>query len=1154
MVLNSNTEIWNTACLCSKKIIEALLNLSNLIIPILSTPEEMTAVGAADVELEDIVSSQMMNEEPQDNRTGPLAQLITCACWMTAKEVALLFGTFFQVAPVCERIYDSKPSKDKFNSLLSAKDQEAAGMQLFRMLLEGKHNGAIDKTQTGFIALCSALLASSNCMIAELPRKWLREVLEYLQRPNQSLRDIVRRSAGLPFAITGLFKARAGTSCAPSGLTDLGMADLLQVAGDKTSIEPWPRVHAFNCLRMAFSDNEISNDTSKFYASGIQVSIQGLRASEWEIRNAATLCYTALLVRIIGFANLSSQEKVGKCPPTAREFFNLYPSLRPFILQEISSVANEIDHKDSDTWQSNPSIGPVMALLFRLRPEISTGLQGPLATSVENVTESINYQDFVGVLQKCASSSSMPVRQRAAKALPAFVSVNNYVKICEELSFRISEEVKSWKGHVSESRLHGADTNRIHGHFLQLENLLFVLKGKVSVDVKTILDRISQNLQDCISLCFPIHGTCATIAYSMLKLAEISARIGIMYEVPEALDFVVKAAHHGWNAVLDTVGPFPGEIVLDWCCTRNSNDSFALPMRPLALKQAVALRMVWAPLYHHSVLFSTEQDKYGNADKDLDSISLTSDFVDVCCSALSSSCYEVRCAVWKSVVNILQTPKGIPRKLALSFQQHMFSEKEIVELCFVLDVHISMEVNKKCLKRSLKTLSVILLEHASLVESDFGARMNAALPGSKNLSWAGSLFNKLLVLAVDTTDEDIKSFALLCLGSLLHLSGGIITVVENSVDGNNIVEDTFRIRDFVDLLLDCSNPAQSVVLREAAAKSISSSYLLSVENDIIDKISKSKAFDYFDALKTRVWTLAVMLLEDEDEHVRSIIASAVSDSLQMNPMKSHLWSEVVIRRLLIALSKLKPESAPFLSALLNWTCQVELDKSSAFCYLNSARSDEPKVNTEKLFERESDNHFEEPLLLSQVAAKSIVSVITELVSIKKGHSSKEENILQQNHTNMCISSMVGKVVNWGASAARSLLEITETQSLAPVKSATNLEKALKAFPSIARLLLAVSTTLRCIIILNEGDQVAEAEVIKDIGTYVRRIYRSMEFLEQVEVFKTAHVQITVQTIVQLWQQVVATSSGVVQEDLDTIPCLSTQDQQPWHPDSFLVDF
>jgi hypothetical protein len=40
-------------------------------------------------------------------------------------------------------------------------------------------------------------------------------------------------------------------------------------------------------------------------SAGLEVCIGALSASDWETRNAASLCFTALVVRTLGFKNLA---------------------------------------------------------------------------------------------------------------------------------------------------------------------------------------------------------------------------------------------------------------------------------------------------------------------------------------------------------------------------------------------------------------------------------------------------------------------------------------------------------------------------------------------------------------------------------------------------------------------------------------------------------------------------------------------------------------------------------------------------------------------------------------------------------------------------------------------------------------------------------
>lgn len=127
------------------------------------------------------------------------------------------------------------------------------------------------------------------------------------------------------------------------------MSELLRTANDTSLSEPWPRVHACNVLRLAFNDKNLSTDSSGFFAegtswyfhelcdpkmmqahasitlyheimactlvgrkqrnieachAGIAAAIGGMSASEWEIRNSASLTFTSLVVRTVGFKNV----------------------------------------------------------------------------------------------------------------------------------------------------------------------------------------------------------------------------------------------------------------------------------------------------------------------------------------------------------------------------------------------------------------------------------------------------------------------------------------------------------------------------------------------------------------------------------------------------------------------------------------------------------------------------------------------------------------------------------------------------------------------------------------------------------------------------------------------------------------------------------
>lgn len=155
----------------------------------------------------------------------------------------------------------------------------------------------------------------------------------------QTVDDLLRRSAGIPAAFIALFLSEPEGSPkkllpqALGWLIDLAKKPLTDSDGRKGSnlvdndvnpseVDPTkkfskirdegvvPTVHAFNVLRAAFNDSNLATDTSGFSAEAMIVSIRSFSSPYWEVRNSATLAYTALVRRMIGFLNVDRKSVV----------------------------------------------------------------------------------------------------------------------------------------------------------------------------------------------------------------------------------------------------------------------------------------------------------------------------------------------------------------------------------------------------------------------------------------------------------------------------------------------------------------------------------------------------------------------------------------------------------------------------------------------------------------------------------------------------------------------------------------------------------------------------------------------------------------------------------------------------------------------------
>ena len=150
-------------------------------------------------------------------------------------------------------------------------------------------------------AVARRLLAESNAALHRLPCQWLDALLARVTRPNQTRTDIVRRSAGIPLAFLALCLAEAqgaSRTLLPTAIRSLlviargepsdSIANESTASGtedDAADVQPWPRVHAFNCLRTVFDSAALAADASGFFAEGIEACVLAMTCPDWEVRS-----------------------------------------------------------------------------------------------------------------------------------------------------------------------------------------------------------------------------------------------------------------------------------------------------------------------------------------------------------------------------------------------------------------------------------------------------------------------------------------------------------------------------------------------------------------------------------------------------------------------------------------------------------------------------------------------------------------------------------------------------------------------------------------------------------------------------------------------------------------------------------------------------
>jgi len=234
------------------------------------------------------------DHEENEDFLSPDAQTIVTASWLTIKEVGLLVGAL--------------SSKTKHTELLSADALKQLGEHLISVILEVKHAGAIDKMRIGLTTLCERLLDDYDVAgrnLSALPMRWLTILLneEIVNKAKLSMKDRVRRSAGIPFAFLALLLSEKSSSMRP--MLKYAIEELfrvLQIERDDDELFS-TQIHAFNVLRVIFKDRDLSLEASIYAAQGVELCIKRMGATpQWEVRLCLSRSY---FIRNISFLYFS---------------------------------------------------------------------------------------------------------------------------------------------------------------------------------------------------------------------------------------------------------------------------------------------------------------------------------------------------------------------------------------------------------------------------------------------------------------------------------------------------------------------------------------------------------------------------------------------------------------------------------------------------------------------------------------------------------------------------------------------------------------------------------------------------------------------------------------------------------------------------------
>jgi hypothetical protein len=189
---------------------------------------------------------------------------------------------------------------------------------------------------------------------------------------------------------------------------------------------------------------------------------------EWlQVRNAATLCYVALIVRIIGFKN-SVLHNSARGSITLHDLVARHPELYTFLMDQLSTATAALTRNVG--LPAPPTLHPLLVLLTRLKPVAA-------ATNDTHVTASPLFQPFLALVTTCCAARPFAIRQLACRALCTLVLPSD---LQAELQTRVAALPPAQGGELGVA-LGGA--NALHGALCALQHLYSVNVHIASVAV-----------------------------------------------------------------------------------------------------------------------------------------------------------------------------------------------------------------------------------------------------------------------------------------------------------------------------------------------------------------------------------------------------------------------------------------------------------------------------------------------------------------------------------------------------------------------------------------------------------------------------------------------------------------------------------------------
>ena len=437
------------------------------------------------------------------------SHLIVVSSWLAIKEVCLALGRWVQVAPIW--------GKGDRGSLFSMDQLNQIGGLFLAVLGNSKHNGVLENAHAGLLQLCERLLSSSDACY-DLVRGWLERLLASIANPDDD--SWLRRSRGFAFSMLAMLQAQP--LYRPPLLLSQMMDCLLRTASMTSASSPssWKSVvHALNLLRSIFKDSSLHVDVLPYVSSSLRVSVQGFSDPMWAVRNSALISFVPIALKAIRAQY--SQQLDGQSGMSAVDFFSHYPTLQPFLEQQLHTAA-QVQEESA----MHPKLYPLLLLLAKLKPSNTDDENG--------ATDS-----FLTSLHALSNHPHAHARRMTAQAVLAMTAVprreSTVLRLLDYLPLTLP------------SPSHPCDFNLLDGRLLQLAELFHAWTSQPVVDAAE-RDRFALRFASALlqrrwigteRMCIPV----IRIAFvSLLSTAVLALSVSALSDAPAVLSTLLQLA------------------------------------------------------------------------------------------------------------------------------------------------------------------------------------------------------------------------------------------------------------------------------------------------------------------------------------------------------------------------------------------------------------------------------------------------------------------------------------------------------------------------------------------------------------------------------------------------------------------------------------